>query len=114
VLSAATTTAGIVTFTTYRPGDRNNIIDPCAGTVGNAFAYNFDILSAEAALDWDGDGDINSSDRSLALGSGIPSGVVPIFTREGVVGIVGIEGGAAQLGVLAGLPRFRTYWYEES
>jgi type IV pilus assembly protein PilY1 len=113
VLSAATTTAGIVTFTTFRPGAALSN-DPCASGVGNAFAYNFDILSADAALDWDGDGDIDSSDRSLALGSGIPSGVVPIFTREGVVGIVGIEGGAAQLGVLAGLPRFRTYWYEES
>jgi hypothetical protein len=52
------------------------------------------------------------ADRGLALGGGIPSDVVPVFTKEGVVGIVGIEGGATQLGSLAGLPRFRTYWYE--
>ena len=112
VLSAATTTAGIVTFTTFRP-DPDAVTDPCLASVGNANAYNFNILSAAAALDWDGDGNIDLGDRKLALGSGIPSGVVPIFTREGVVGIVGIEGGAAQLGVLSGLPRYRTYWYEE-
>ena len=112
VLSAATTVAGIVTFTTFRP-DPDAVTDPCLASVGNANAYNFNILSAAAALDWDADGNIDLGDRKLGLGSGIPSGVVPIFTREGVVGIVGIEGGAAQLGVLSGLPRYRTYWYEE-
>ncbi len=52
-------------------------------------------------------------DRKKALGGGIPSDVVPVFTKEGVVGIVGIEGGATQLGTLTGLPRVNTYWYEE-
>lgn len=112
VLSAATVTSGAVVFTTFKPSTVS-ITDPCQGGVGNATAYNLDILSANAALDWDGDGDIDLADRALALGGGIPSDVVPIFTEEGVVGIVGIEGGASQLGVLAGLPRFRTYWYEE-
>ncbi len=112
VLSAPTTTAGIVTFTTFRPS-AVSITDPCQGGVGNANAYNFNILSANGALDWDGDGDIDLADRALALGGGIPSDVVPVFTKEGVVGIVGIEGGASQLGKLAGLPRYRTYWYEE-
>jgi type IV pilus assembly protein PilY1 len=112
VLSAATVTSGAVVFTTFKP-NTISITDPCQGGVGNATAYNLDILSANAALDWDGDGDIDLADRALALGGGIPSDVVPIFTEEGVVGIVGIEGGASQLGVLAGLPRFRTYWYEE-
>ena len=112
VLSAANTVAGGVTFTTFRPGV-NAVANPCQGTLGNANAYNFNILNANAFLDWDGDGDIDENDRSRALGGGIPSDVVPVFTEEGVVGLVGIEGGASQLGVLAGLPRFRTYWYEE-
>jgi type IV pilus assembly protein PilY1 len=112
VLSTANAIAGGVTFTTFRPGN-NALVDPCEGTVGNSTAYNFNILNANAFLDWDGDGDIEIEDRSISLGGGIPSDVVPVFTQEGVVGIVGIEGGASQLGVLSGLPRFRTYWYEE-
>jgi len=111
VMSAPTATAGGVTFTTFRPGAAS-VSNPCEGTLGSATAYNFNILSANAFLDWDGDGDIDRSDTSLELGGGIPSDVVPVFTEEGVVGIVGIEGGASQLGVLSGLPRFRTYWYE--
>ncbi len=113
VLSAPTVTAGAVVFTTFKPSTAS-VTDPCVGGVGDAAAYNFNILSANAALDWDGDGDIDLDDRKLGLGGGIPSDVVPVFTKEGVVGIVGIEGGASQLGVLSGLPRFRTYWYEES
>lgn len=112
VLSAATATAGGVTFTTFRPGTTVSS-NPCEGTLGNANAYNFNILNGNAFLDWDADGDIDASDRMMELGGGIPSDVVPVFTKEGVVGIVGIEGGASQLGVLSDLPRFRTYWYEE-
>jgi type IV pilus assembly protein PilY1 len=112
VLSAPNATAGGVTFTTFRPGAAT-VTNPCEGTLGNATAYNFSILNGNAFLDWDTDGDIDLADRAMALGGGIPSDVVPVFTKEGVIGIVGIEGGASQLGVLAGLPRFRTYWYEE-
>ncbi len=112
VLSAPNATAGGVTFTTFRPGAAS-VSNPCEGTLGNATAYNFSILNGNAFLDWDADGDIDLADRAMALGGGIPSDVVPVFTKEGVIGIVGIEGGASQLGVLAGLPRFRTYWYEE-
>ena len=112
VLSAANTVSGGVTFTTFRPGVSASS-NPCEGTLGNANAYNFNILNANAFLDWDGDGDIDTDDRTQELGGGIPSDVVPVFTEEGVVGLVGIEGGASQLGVLAGLPRFRTYWYED-
>ncbi|MBT7952682.1 MAG: VWA domain-containing protein [Gammaproteobacteria bacterium] len=111
VLSSPTSVAGGVSFTTFKPG-AETVSNPCEGTLGGATAYNFDILSANAFLDWDGDGDVDINDRKLALGGGIPSDVVPVFTKEGVVGIVGIEGGASQLGVLSGLPRFRTYYYE--
>jgi type IV pilus assembly protein PilY1 len=112
VLSSATSVAGGVTFTTFKPGAAT-VTNPCEGTLGGATAYNFNILSANAFLNWDiTNTDINIADRKLALGGGIPSDVVPVFTKEGVVGIVGIEGGASQLGVLSGLPRFRTYYYE--
>ena len=114
VLSAAISVAGTVFFTTYLPTEDVMSTDICVGAqIGSGRAYNFDILTTKAAIDWDGDGDIDLADRGLTLGGGIPSDVVPVFTKEGVVGIVGIEGGATQLGTLSGLPRFRTYWYEE-
>lgn len=112
VLAAPTAIAGTVFFTTYLPEVSN--ADACSANVGSGSALNFNILTTKASLDWDEDGTLEDiADRRKALGGGIPSDVVPIFTKEGVVGIVGIEGGAAQLGTLTGLPRYRTYWYEE-
>lgn len=114
VLSAPITIAGAVFVTTYLPDAIVNT-DACSANIGGGNAYNFNILSSAATIDWDLDGVVDElADRTLELGGGIPSDVVPVFTSEGIVGIVGIEGGAAQLGTLSGLPRFRTYWYEES
>ena len=112
VLSAARTIAGAVLFTTYEP--EGGSADPCTANIGGGNAYNFNILNTKAFLDWDTDGTVEDfQDRKLTLGGGIPSDVVPVFTKEGVVGIVGVEGGAAQLGTLSGVPRVRTYWYQE-
>jgi type IV pilus assembly protein PilY1 len=113
VMSAAVTIGGTVFFTTYVPGE-NADGSACEGVeIGSGRAYNLDILSTKAAIDWDSTGS-ETTGRRTSLGGGIPSDVVPIFTEEGVIGIVGVEGGATQLGELSGLPRFRTYWYEES
>jgi type IV pilus assembly protein PilY1 len=114
VLSAPTVIAGSVFFTTYVP-DLTNASDLCSAHIGGGFAYNINILTTKAAIDWDEDGTLEDvADRQKQLGGGIPSDVVPVFTKEGVVGIVGVEGGASQLGQLTGLPRYRTYWYEEN
>ena len=111
VLSAPTAIAGGVFFTTYLPEASG--LDPCAANIGGGRAYNLHILSAKSVVDWNENGTQEIADRVRSLGGGIPSDVVPVFTKEGVVGIVGVEGGAAQLGKLAGLPRYRTYWYQE-
>ena len=88
--------------------------DLCSVNIGGGNAYNMNILTTKAAVDWDEDGTLEpTADRKKTLGGGIPSDVVPVFTKEGVVGVVGVEGGASQLGALTGLPRYRTYWYEE-
>ena len=115
VLSRAITTAGVVTFTTFAPEQEVTGVtaDPCKALLGLGRAYNFDILSAGAALDWDNDGALTSNDRVIDLAGGIPSGVVPVFTNEGVLGIVGVEGGAKKLGTLSQLPTERSYWYED-
>ena len=113
VLSAPTAIAGTAFFTTYEPGAGGSS-DPCTANIGSGYAYNMDVLTAKSTVDWNENGTVDATaDRKLQLGGGIPSDVVPVFTSEGVVGIVGIEGGAAQLGTLSGLPRYRTYWYQE-
>jgi Tfp pilus tip-associated adhesin PilY1 len=111
VLSAPVTTSGIVTFTTFAPEEESSS-DLCGASLGLGTAYNFDILSAGAALDWDGDGDIDLDDRTFELSSGFPSSVVPIFTVDGVYGVVGVEGGAKTLGKLADLDPERSHWFE--
>ena len=115
VLSAPVTAGGIVTFTTFAPEQEvaGASVDPCKALLGLGRAYNFDILSAGAALDWDNDGALTSNDRTIDLAGGIPSGVVPVFTNEGVLGIVGVEGGVKKLGTLSQLPTERSYWYED-
>ena len=113
VLSSPIAVAGTVFFTTYLPRGEASA-DVCVGTeIGAGRAYNFNILTTKATKDWDDSGDPITG-RAKALGGGIPSDIVPVFTKEGVVGIVGVEGGVSQLGELSGLPRFKTYWYEES
>lgn len=112
-LSAPTAVAGTVIFTTYVPEASGGGICDAAEGSGRAFALG--ILSAAPTLDWDGDGNTtnDAGDVFQELGAGIPSEAVPIFTEEGVTLLVGTGGGAENLGKVAGLPRFRTYWYEE-
>ena len=111
VLSQPVTTAGVVTFTTFAP-EESSSSDACGASLGLGTAYNFDILSAGAALDWDGDGDIDINDRTFELSGGIPSSVVPIFTSEGVYGVVGVEGGSKTLGKIAEVNPSKSHWSE--
>lgn len=111
VYSSPTVISGAVLFTSYEPVD---VGTECSINIGGGKAYNIDILTTKAAIDWDEDGTLEAQqDRSKSLGAGIPSSVLPLFTDEGVVGIVGIEGGAVTIGTLAALPRARTYWYQD-
>jgi type IV pilus assembly protein PilY1 len=112
VLSSPITVSGVVTFTTFSPESSSS--DLCGAELGLGKAYNFDILSTGAALDFDGDGDIDLDDRSFELSGGIPSSVVPIFTPDGVYGVVGVEGGSKTLGKLADLDPQRSHWYENT
>ena len=113
VLSAPITTGGIVSFTTFAP-EATSSGDPCGASLGLGTAYNFDILSANAALDWNGDGVVDIDDRAFELSGGIPSSVVPVFTSDGVYGVVGVEGGSKQLGKLADIDLSRTHWLERT
>jgi type IV pilus assembly protein PilY1 len=101
-----------VFYTTYTP-DPAAGADPCApGNLGTARIYLVNNKTGEAVYNADTSNDSNyssitntrakgasgevlqRSDRSIAMGSGIPSGVVLIITAEGnVTGLVG-SGGA--------------------
>ena len=116
VLSRAITTAGVVTFTTFAPEQEvtGASADPCKALLGLGKAYNFDILSAGAGLDWNADGVVDINDRTFELSGGIPSSVVPVFTNDGVYGVVGVEGGSKQLGRLTTNDPSRTHWLERT
>ncbi len=115
VLAASSAFAGTLIFTTYIPDDDATVAaNPCHASEGSGAAYNMDILSTKATLDWDDTPGLDpTSDRASELGTGIPSEAVPIFTKEGVTVLVGTGGGAENLGKVTDLPRFKTYWYED-
>jgi type IV pilus assembly protein PilY1 len=115
VLAASSAFKGTLIFTSYIPDDAASVADQCTAAEGSGRAYNFNILSTRAAIDWDEDGSIESvEDRVAELATGIPSEGVPIFTKEGVTVLVGTGGGAENLGKVSELPRIDTYWYEEN
>lgn len=112
-LSTPVIAAGNVLLTSYLPPDQNTV-SVCNPSEGNGVAHNFNILNAAATLDWNGNSSIDLiADRSSTLGAGIPSGVIPIFTREGVTLSVGTGQGPENLGVVGDLPRYRSYWVDE-
>ncbi len=114
VLAASSVFGGTLIFTTYVPDDPAAIDDICSAAEGSGLAYNLNILTTKAAIDWDEDGTLEPlADRTAKLGTGIPSEGVPIFTKEGVTVLVGTGGGAENIGKVSELPRFNTYWYEE-
>lgn len=112
-LSAPIIIAGNVLVTSYLPAEADDI-PACSAAEGTGVSHNFSILNAAATQNWDGEEPVDPiAHRSSALGAGIPSEVIPIFTREGVTLSVGTGRGPENLGALTGLPRFRTYWSEE-
>lgn len=114
VLSAADVNNGILIFTTYVPADPDPL-KPCEPVEGNGFAYNMDILTTKAAIDWDDSttGYNGISGRSQKIGVGIPSGAIAVFTNEGVTVLIGTGDAAKNLGKIADTPRFNTYWNQK-
>ena len=112
VLSSPVTANFTTLFTTFTPESSTSASNPCGASLGLGKAYAFNILSGAAALDFNGDGTIDINDRSFALSSGIPSSVVPVFTNQGIVAIVGVSGGTQNLGLLTRSDPQRTHWIE--
>lgn len=87
-------------FTTYTPGtDTASFTDPCSSDLdrGVARLYAVDYLNGGARFDFFKDpenpGNLGKEDRSVVIGTSIPSGPSVVVTKEGVVIQTGVEGG---------------------
>ncbi len=110
-LAPSVTLNGVVYYTTYLPADPN-ANNTCAPQEGTGRLYALNLLNAEAAMEQTGDNTLNKADRTVDLGGGIPSELVPVFQETGVTGLVGVGGGAVDYNPNIPLPRIKTFWHQ--
>jgi type IV pilus assembly protein PilY1 len=121
-LSRAIIFGGIFYITTFTPAEEVGGTDPCANDQGTAKLYALSYLTGEAILNLDlandplGDEALERSDRSMVIGSYIPSDLVLVIQGRDVryYVSVGTEGGP---GIKTGWPGegsslYSTYWRE--
>lgn len=122
ILSAATTLFGVTFFTSYSP---NKVVEAtasnvnsqnlCVAQIGGGSLYALNLLSTSGYFT----DSVSGREHGTTLG-GIASAVIPIFTKDGVYGLVGTEGGALQFDEDGNATELqlgeqnsdRTYWYE--
>ena len=109
ILASPRVFAGTVIATSYVPPAPS--ANQCVPAEGSGAIYNLNLLSGNAALNWDGDTNVDLDDRRQSLAaSGIPSEVVPVYTPEGVTVLAGKE----NIGSVGDVNQvIRTYWYQE-
>jgi len=115
-LSSPIVLGGTVFFTTYLPEQVVNVA-ACTLAEGAGLLYGINVLNGTAVFNWDGSEDsepLSIADRTMTLGSGIPSSAVPIFQPDGISLLVGGGGGATVIDPGLALPRARTFWFEET
>ena len=112
VLAPVTVIYGMVLFTTFLPVD--TAIDPCSYG-GDARLYALDYLTAVSVIDFNDDGVLDASDRSIDIAQGIPTEVVITINDQGeTTAYIGAGGGIVRFD-LSGIGR-RFYidaWHEE-
>ena len=117
---------GVVYFTTYTPSPVGapDSDDPCASStvrgVARLYAVNYKTgasvqeLSSEVETDAGGNTvDLGKKDRSIAIGTAIPSAPVIAVLEGGARLFVGVEGGIASLPTLATQDMYRYYWHQK-
>jgi type IV pilus assembly protein PilY1 len=75
-----------VFFTTFLPN-----AEVCSGG-GDSFLYSLDFENGGATVDFSGNGQINASDRSLDIGSSIPTELTLTIREQSAIGYVGVGG----------------------
>jgi type IV pilus assembly protein PilY1 len=126
-LSSPLTAGGAVSFTTFDPitdatggggggttAQQAKKKDPCSASpnIGTARAYHLTILGADVPETSEVSGGRGVNRYRQVIGSGIPSDVIPVFTEQGVIGIVQSDGVPTSLGLLSGTTPERAYWNE--
>jgi type IV pilus assembly protein PilY1 len=114
---------GVVYFTTYTPSDgtEGDPLDPCAVStvrgVGRMYAVNFatgaSVLELSDAAETDGNGDtvlLGKNDRSVAIGTAIPSAPVIAILSGGARIFIGVEGGIASLPTVSTQDMYTYFW----
>ena len=125
VVSSPRVYGGVVYFTTYTPSDESGVdpADPCAASTvrGVARLYAVDYKTGGAvhnfstATETDADGQVvalGKEDRSLAIGTAIPSAPVIAILEGGARLFVGVEGGIVSLPTIATPEMYRYYWHQ--
>jgi len=114
---------GVVYFTTYTPDDASNPnpSDPCAvSTVrGVARLYAVDYKTGASVLDLNSDAEtdndgqtveLGKKDRSIAIGTAIPSAPVIAILAGGAQIFIGVEGGIVSLPTISTQDMHTYYW----
>ena len=123
VVSSPRVYGGVVYFTTYTPTGTSAIDpnDPCAAStvrgVGRLYAVNYKTGAAvhefNSTLETDRDGHtvtLGKQDRSLSVGTAIPSAPVIAILGGGARLFIGVEGGIVSLPTVATQEMYRYYW----
>ncbi len=123
VVSSPRVYGGVVYFTTYTPSDDSGInpTDPCAASTvrGVSRLYAVDYKTGGAVHEFSATPETDHSgyavslgklDRSLSVGTAIPSAPVIAVLSGGARLFIGVEGGIVSLPTIATQDMYRYYW----
>jgi len=123
VVSSPRVYGGVVYFTTYTPnsGSTPNPSDPCAvSTVrGVARLYAVDYKTGASVIDLSSDIETDNNgqtvalgkkDRSIAIGTAIPSAPVIAILAQGAQIFIGVEGGIVSLPTISTRDMYTYFW----
>jgi len=115
---------GVVYFTTYTPdtGDSSGD-DPCAAStvrgVGRLYAVNYktgaSVSEFSSEVEYDGDGNevaLGKKDRTISIGTAIPSAPVIAILENGAHIFIGVEGGIVSMPAINTPDLYRYYWHQ--
>jgi len=123
VVSSPRVYGGAVYFTTYTPPvvSGPNPTDPCAVStvrgVGRLYAVSYQtgasVLDLSSETETDNAGQtvvLGKKDRSIAIGTAIPSAPVIAILADGAQIFIGVEGGIVSLPTIATQDMYSYYW----
>ena len=84
--------AGVANYTTFAPTPVNTQ-SVCTMSTGTGYTYSLQYQTGSSVIDLNQDGHLTVSDRSISIGSGMPSGIVITVINGIVTGYGGVAGG---------------------